>query len=150
MAEVSRSLQEDFGLSAEKTLYRETQIRRHFQEAWVEGYEDLIPGMTNHSKDRHVLAAAVRSSAKAIVTYNLKDFPHSSLAPPSITVQGPSAFLKELYNQAPSAVMDTLESQAAAIGKPLQYLLSRLGINAPAFVAMLNETHGEGFDRDKI
>jgi hypothetical protein len=150
MAEVSRSLQEDFGLSAEKTLYRETQIRRHFPEAWIEGYEDLIPGMMNHSKDRHVLATAVRSGAKAIVTYNLKDFPPASLAPHSIAVQGPSAFLKDLYRQAPSVVMDTLESQAAAIGKPLQYLLSRLGINAPAFVAMLNETRGEGFDRDKI
>ncbi len=137
MAEVSRSLQEDFGLSAEKTLYRETQIRRHFQEALVEGYEDLISGMTNHPKDRHVLAAAVRSGAKTIVTYNLKDFPHSSLAPHSITVQGPSAFLKELYNQTPSAVMDTLESQAAAIGRPLPYLISRLRINAPAFVAKL-------------
>lgn len=150
MVEVSRSLREDFGLSAEKTLYRETQIRRHFPEAWVEGYEDLIPGMTNHPKDRHVLAAAVRAGAKVIVTYNVKDFPHSSLAPHSIAVQGPSAFLKELYNQAPSAMMDTLESQAAAIGKSLQYLLSRLRINAPAFVAMLNETRGEGFDRDKI
>jgi hypothetical protein len=85
-----------------------------------------------------------------IVTYNIKDFPHSSLAPYSIATQGPSAFLKKLYNQAPSAVMDTLESQAAAIGKPLQYLLSQLGINALAFVAMLNETRGEGFDRDKI
>ncbi|WP_420236986.1 PIN domain-containing protein [Telmatobacter bradus] len=150
MAEVSRSLQEDFGLSAEKTLYRETQIRRHFQEAWVEGYEDLIPGMTNHFKDRHVLAAAVQADAKVIVTYNIKDFPHSSLAPYSITTQGPSAFLKKLYDQAPSAMMDTLESQAAAIGKPLQYLLSRLRINAPAFVAMLNETHGESFGRNKI
>ncbi len=150
MAEVSRSLQEDFGLAAEKTLYRERQIRQHFPEAWVEGYKDLISGMTNHPKDRHVLAAAVRAPAKAIVTYNLKDFPHSSLAPHSIAVQGPSAFLKELYNQAPSVVMDTLESQAAAIGKPLQYLLSRLGINAPAFVAMLNETHGKGFGRGKL
>ena len=149
MAEVSRSLQEDFGLSAEKTLYRETQIRRYFQEAWVEGYEDLVPGMTNHPKDRHVLAAAVRSGAKTIVTYNLKDFPHSSLAPYSITVRGPSAFLKELYNQAPSAMMDTLESQAAAIGKPLQYLFSRLRINAPTFVAMLDEVAGASIRPDE-
>ena len=150
MAEVSHSLQEDFGLSPQKTLYRETEIRRHFPEARIEGHENLIPAMTNHPKDRHVLAAAVRSGAKAIVTYNIKDFPHSSLAPYSITTQGPSAFLKKLYDQAPSAMMDTLESQAAAIGKPLQYLFSRLGINAPAFVSMLNETRGEGFDRDKI
>lgn len=46
-----------------------------FGEAWVEGYEDLIPSMTNQEKDRHILAAAVRCGAETIVTYNLKDFP---------------------------------------------------------------------------
>ena len=138
MVEVSRSLQEDFALSAEKAAYRETQIRQHFQEAWVEGYEYLIPEMTNHPKDRHVLAAAVRVGAQVIATYNIKDFPPSSLAPHSIIAQGPSAFLKELYRLAPSAVMDTLDAQAAAIRQPLSYLLSRLRINAPAFVAMFD------------
>ena len=39
-----------------------------------------IPAMTNHPKDRHVLAAAARAGAKVMVTYNLKDFPSSSLA----------------------------------------------------------------------
>jgi hypothetical protein len=71
--------------------------------------------MTNHPKDRHVLAAAARAGVKVIVTYNLKDFPSSSLAPYAITAQGPSAFLKSLYDMAPSAVMQTLETQAAAI-----------------------------------
>ena len=109
-------------------------------DALVEGYEDLIPAMTNHPKDRHVLAAAARAGVKVIVTYNLKDFPPSSLAPYSITAQGPSAFLKNLYNMAPSVVMQTLDTQAAAIGQTMTYLLSRLRINVPAFVAMVEET----------
>jgi len=29
-------------------MYRENEIRRHFPEAWIDGYEDLIPAMTNH------------------------------------------------------------------------------------------------------
>jgi hypothetical protein len=95
--------------------------------------------MTNHPKDRHVLAAAARSGAKVIVTYNLKDFPISSLAPYSITAQGPSAFLKSLYDGNRASVMQTLEAQAAAIGQNMQYLLSRLRINAPASVAMIEE-----------
>ena len=140
MIEVSRTLQQDFNLSHEKASYRESQIRRHFPEAWIEGYEDLIPAMTNHPKDRHVLAAAARAGVKVIVTYNLKDFPISSLAPYSITAQGPSTFLKTLYDTAPSAVMQTLEAQAAAIGKNMQYLLSRLRINVPAFVATIEGT----------
>jgi hypothetical protein len=35
MAEVSRNLQENIGLSAEQAAYREGEIRRHFPEAWV-------------------------------------------------------------------------------------------------------------------
>ena len=80
MVEVTRTLQESFGLSPQKAMYRESEIRRHFPEAWIDGYQDLIPAMTNHPKDRHVLAAAARAGAKVMVTYNLKDFPSSSLA----------------------------------------------------------------------
>jgi len=85
MVEVTRTLQENFGLSPQKAMHRESEIRRYFPEAWIDGYEDLIPTMTNHPKDRHVLAAAARAGAKVIVTYNLKDFPGSSLAPYAIT-----------------------------------------------------------------
>jgi hypothetical protein len=83
------------------------------------------------------LAAAAHAGAKLIVTYNAKDFPRSSLTPYSITVKGPSAFLKDLDIAAPAMVMQTLEGQAAAIGKSMPYLLSRLQVNAPAFVEMI-------------
>jgi hypothetical protein len=75
-------------------IYRENEIRRHFPEAWIDGYEELIPAMTNHLKDRYVLAAAARAGVKVIVTYNLKDFPSSSLAPYSITAQGRQPYSK--------------------------------------------------------
>jgi hypothetical protein len=58
-------------LTDEQVAYRESEIRRHFPEAWVEGHEDLISTMTNHPKDRHVLAAAVRCHAEVIVTHNI-------------------------------------------------------------------------------
>ena len=90
MAEVTRTLQETFGLSDRKAMYRESEIRQHFPEAWIEDYEDLIPAMTNHPEDRHVLAAAAHAGVKVIVTYNIKDFPRSSLTPYSIAAQGPS------------------------------------------------------------
>jgi hypothetical protein len=139
MVEVTRTLRETFGLSAQKAMYRESEIRRHFPEAWIEAYEKLTPAMTNHPKDRHVLAAAAHAGAKLIVTYYTKDFPRSSPTPYSITVQGPSAFLKDLYIAAPAMVMQTLEGQAAAIGKSMPYLLSRLQVNAPAFVEMIGQ-----------
>lgn len=96
MAEVSRNLIEKFQLSEDKAAYRESEIRRHFPEAWVSGFEQLIPVMTNHEKDRHVLAAAVRAQAEIIVTYNRGDFPTASLAPYSISVQGPSTFVSSV------------------------------------------------------
>lgn len=137
MAEVSRNLVENFGLSEDKTAYRESEIRKHFPEAWVDGYEDLIPAMTNQAKDRHVLAAAVRAQAEIIVTYNKKDFPTAALAPYSISAQGPSTFLKNLYDLDQEAVLRTLDEQAAAIGKPKSYLLERLRVNVPGFVNSL-------------
>jgi hypothetical protein len=40
----------------------------YFPDARVTGYEELIGSMTNHRKDRHVLAAAVAGRADALVT----------------------------------------------------------------------------------
>jgi hypothetical protein len=139
MAEVSRNLQEKFGLSEERAQYRESEIRRHFPEAWIDGYEDLIPVMTNHEKDRHVLAAAVRARAEVIVTYNVKDFRKEALAPYSIVGQGPSTFLKNLYELDPVAVKGALKQQARAISHTLPELLTRLRLNVPGFVEMLEK-----------
>ncbi|PYV78038.1 MAG: PIN domain-containing protein [Acidobacteria bacterium] len=139
MAEVSRNLQETFGVTAQQAAYRESEIRKYFGEAWVEGYEDLIPSMTNHEKDRHVLAAAVRCGAVTIVTYNLEDFPRVALAPYSITAQGPTTFLKNLYELDRDAVVGALKQQSAAIDKSLDYLLDRLRVNVPAFVDSLKQ-----------
>jgi hypothetical protein len=140
MQEVSRNLQQSFGLSPKKAKHRESEIQRHFPEAWVDGFDDLLPTMTNHPKDRHVLAAAVKAGAQWIVTYNAKDFPASSLSPYGIAVVGPSMFLKTLHDRASSPVLETLESQASAIGQTREYLFSRLKVNAPGFIAHIEKT----------
>jgi PIN domain len=143
MIEVNRNLQEKFGVSAEKVQHRESEIRRHFPEAWVDGYEDLISAVTNQEKDRHVLAAAVRARAEIIVTYNTKDFPRSSLAPYSIIAQGPTTFLRNLFELDPAAVPLALKRQAAAIDQTLSTLLSKLRVNVPGFVTTLEEALGK-------
>ncbi|MBS1874983.1 MAG: PIN domain-containing protein [Acidobacteria bacterium] len=140
MTEVNRNLVENFGLTDEQVAYRESEIRRHFPEAWVEGYEDLVSAMTNHPKDRHILAAAVRCNAEVIVTQNVKDFPRTSLEPYSITVMGPSTFLRNLYDLDPGVIASTLLRQAASINKPVEYVLERLSVNAPAFVSFFKAT----------
>jgi hypothetical protein len=101
MAEVTQTLQENFRLSPQKAMYRESEIRRHFPDAWIGDYEDLIPSMTNHHKDRHVLAAAARAGVRVIVTYNLRDFPSSSLTPYGITAQRAISISQESLRYGP-------------------------------------------------
>jgi predicted nucleic acid-binding protein len=63
--------------AVERTI---TAMRTHFDDAEVTGYANLTETMTCDPKDRHVLAAAVRGEADALVTFNAKDFPPASLA----------------------------------------------------------------------
>ena len=65
----------------EDNLWKLVSAIKAFPDAMVEGFEELIPAMTNHEKDRHVLAAAVKCGAHAIVSDNQKDFPPESMAP---------------------------------------------------------------------
>jgi hypothetical protein len=64
-------------------------MRRAFPDAEVRGYENLVETMTCDPKDRHVLAAAVRSDAAVLVTFNTDDFPDTSTAAYGITVLFP-------------------------------------------------------------
>jgi predicted nucleic acid-binding protein len=88
LAELRRNLL-DRGLPPDRVGRRLEQMSRSFPDALVTGYESLIDGMTNHSKDRHVLAAAVRANAEVIVTFNLSDFPEPALKPYDIAAIHP-------------------------------------------------------------
>ena len=94
IAETVRTLENRIGLSAQKTAYLVGQLREHFGDAWVPGYEPLVEQMTNDPKDRHVLATAVKSGATVIVTYNKRHFPPAATEPWGVEIQGPSTFLK--------------------------------------------------------
>lgn len=60
----------------------------------VEDYEELAPNLTlPDPKDIHIIAAALRSQAQIIVTYNLKDFPERILGKYKIDAQDPDTFL---------------------------------------------------------
>jgi predicted nucleic acid-binding protein len=138
MAEVSRNLQQKWNKTREQAERREKVLREHFPEAWVEGYEPLISAMTNDPKDRHVVAAAVSSGSKLIVTYNAKDFPIESLEPWGIERQGPSTFLIN-HDLAPGIAARKLSEQAQNIGISLEELLLKLQVNVPGFVAYFCE-----------
>ncbi len=108
-----------------------------FTESKVTGYESIIDSLTCDPKDRHVLAAAVRADASAIITFNQKDFPLPSLEPFQIETINPDDFLLDQLDLAPHAVLDELQQQAAANRrhpKTLQDLLDALAkAGAPKF-----------------
>jgi predicted nucleic acid-binding protein len=47
--------------------------------------------------DRHVLAAAIKSGAELILTFNAKDFPTDVVEPLGIEICGPDEFLLDLF-----------------------------------------------------
>ena len=125
------------GLTAEKASKRLAKMHEYFGDAVVLGYEPLLSIMTNHKKDKHVLAAAVESGAELIVTLNLRDFPESALAPFRVEARHPDAFLVALYDLNPQVVTHTLDAQASAIGRSISELLSTLQRITPDFAELI-------------
>ena len=55
--ETTRTLELKLGWHRSLTAHLEAELRGHFSEAWISGYESLVPRMTNDEEDRHVVAA---------------------------------------------------------------------------------------------
>jgi len=110
------------------------------RNAFVTGYEPLIPTLTNDEKDRHVLAAAIVAGAQIIVTFNLKDFPNSSLSPHEVVALHPDVFLTRLHALYPDELDRIVREQAAALKKPPRtagQLLDTLAQHTPGFVRLV-------------
>lgn len=102
--------------------------------------DQLEPAMTNDAKDRHVLAAAVVSDARALVTLNLEDFPAEACEPFAVEALHPDVFLLDLYALGGQAIFEAVERRAAALNRPpmsLDELLDRLAVTVPSFVQAL-------------
>lgn len=136
--ETSRTLETKLGRTPEQIAHLVKELELHFEDAWVKGYEPLILNMTNHPKDRHVLAAAVRSSAQAIVTFNLKDFPEAALAPWNVIAQSPDEFLVHQYHLDPDSVLEKLYEQARPRGG-VERLLTIHTKSVPGFVDLVRQ-----------
>jgi PIN domain len=134
--EMARNIIADGRSTPEKVAAMRDQMTVAFRDARIDGYEALIPAMTNHPKDRHVLAAAVRGNVSLIVTENLKDFPDSALAPYDIEVQTPDEFLSYALDQDQPAVIGAIHTMASKRRHPPTSpadLLSALSERLPTF-----------------
>lgn len=68
----------------------------------VENYEPLIEALTLPDiKDRHVLAAAIKTNANIIVTNNLKDFPSDYLRTYGLAAKSADDFITDTIDLNP-------------------------------------------------
>jgi predicted nucleic acid-binding protein len=105
-------------LTAAQMSYTRSAMARAFPSACVVGYEPLIPQLTNHPKDAHVLAAAIQGKADTIVTSNRKDFPDAALVPYGLVAISPDAFALSLYQSNPDDVIVTLRRHRSKLTRP--------------------------------
>ena len=92
IAEVRRTLIRKLNKTEAQTDHLIEEIRTAFPDAWVKQWKELEAVLTNEQKDRHVLAAAIRSSAQTIVTFNLKHFPPEVLKTYDVEALHPDEF----------------------------------------------------------
>ena len=132
-----RSTLQRIGYTLAQADRRITAMETAFEDANVAGYENLAASMTNDPKDRHVLAAAVRCGAHAIVTSNLKHFPPESVKPYDLDALTPDDFLVHQFHLNPDLFTEKVVAQAEARGVILVDLLARLSKWAPRAARLL-------------
>jgi len=143
LAETRKALIEQLGVPESKTDARLNHMRDAFPQAVVTGYDDIVEQMANHPKDRHVLAAAVKSQASVIVTDNLSDFPATALSPHNVAAVSPDTFLLSLLLADQEAVCSAVERKRAAYQRPprtIGELCAILSRSVPRFADRLLET----------
>lgn len=126
-------------------IHRRIEAMKHsFPEAMVAGWEELEADMTNDSKDRHVLAAAVRSKADLVVTSNVRDFPASACEPHNVVVARPDDFLVAMWADDVPAASNLINEQAADLrAHDRDSLLDLVARHAPRFAALVRSAADE-------
>ena len=121
------------GLSPDRADSFRRAINEAFPEAMVSGHRPLIEACTNHEKDRHVLAAAIKAPARTIVTANVRDFPIASLESWDVEAVRPGDYLISLYELAPAVVMSKLDDIAQKKGRAREENIAFFHRIVPAF-----------------
>ena len=90
------------GVSDEEANKRINRANSAFPDALVTNYSGLIDSLElPDQKDRHVLAAAIKTNGNVIVTNNIKDFPKEYLASFGLTVKTADDFLTDIIDLNP-------------------------------------------------
>jgi predicted nucleic acid-binding protein len=99
---IAKLLQAQSGSAADAEAMAGEQVRRMesaFEEALVTDFDMHLPASSilPGPNDAHVLAAAVKAQAAAIVTDNLKEFPHAALAAFGLEARSADDFIADTF-----------------------------------------------------
>jgi predicted nucleic acid-binding protein len=101
------------------TNKQRSAMERAFLKACVTGYAGLEAGLgLPDPDDRHVLAAAVTTSAQVIVTENLKDFPSKAFVPFDIDAILADEFISDAIKLDPLAAVVALRKMRERFKNP--------------------------------
>jgi predicted nucleic acid-binding protein len=134
--ELARSLVRTSRMTQVKSERLQRTLNDSFVGATVEPSPALQSTLTNHPKDRHVLAAAIASKAEVIVTPNLRDFGEDALSPYGIRAVSPDDFLLRLLEIDADTMHVVIDLQWQALRRPplnRDQVLDALGKIAPKF-----------------
>jgi len=105
-----RNVAKRFPVPRRRLLALRDLMKSVLPDADVRGSEPIIPTLSLPDEaDRHVLAAAIATGASAILTWNVKHFPTSALAPYGIRAIDADTFLTELAERDLEAMTAVIE-----------------------------------------
>ena len=130
--EWTRSLLKDRPAAQEQIQRTVVLMRDAVPDCLVTHYEDLVDSLDlPDPDDRHVLAAAIRGNADAIVSANVKDFPASVLSRFDIELQTPDQFVLNQLLLQPTVALAALKKMRERWARP--------AMNAEAMVSLLEQ-----------
>lgn len=139
---ISSLLRDRPDLTAEQLARTRSLMNACVLDCLVTDYQEIQRSLVlPDAGDCHILAAAIKCRASAIITFNLRDFPESALRPLGIEAQHPDDFIMRLLELDTAAVCEAVKRQRATLKNPpmtVELLLEKLQQQQlPATVASL-------------
>jgi predicted nucleic acid-binding protein len=117
--EWTSSLANQYPDAAEKIPKLVEQMREAVPDCLIVDYELFIPCIKlPDENDRHVLAAAIRGNADAIVSLNTKDFPVQVLSQFDVEIQTPDQFVLNQIMLNPPKALTAIQKMRIRWGRP--------------------------------
>ena len=131
-------------LTLERLTRTKNMMNASIKNCLVQGYETIIQDLELPDPgDRHVLAAAIHSSADFIVTFNLRDFPAETLRQYNIEALHPDQFILRLLKFNWQTVCKAAEKQRIRLKNPPktpdEYLETLVELGLPLSATRMRE-----------